>query len=344
MLARSRAAGRRLRCSLLAAALLAAGAAAQDARAQLQLACAPERPLAHPGETVAVRAWVGDAAGRPVTTPPQLTWRTDSGVIAGEGDAVQWSLPAAPVVAGNAVAARATVAARSGAHAAVECTLQVLIAAPPRPDDTRGGTPFGRAFLLPQAAEPGGYGLVSYLLLAAPAQDDTERQRQLKAIEAVLRALPPIEELRQYLSPRQLNLTLLPVKRTPALPQELTPANLAQAAQQVLDAYDHARAQVLLAEADAQARRNNGPYLASRMPSGAGPARWRLFLDMSHVAPRLVGDWVGAFTSLAAQERSWTEETLLRLSLNTRNVVALAAHATPDALSSLKQWVRVLDP
>ena len=334
-----------LGCGLLGAALLAAsaGVAVADPEAPLQLACMPDRPLAHPGDTVTVRAWVGDGAGRAATAPPRLSWRTDSGDITGDGDSGQWTLPSAPLVPGNSVTARANVAARFGNQALVECAVQVLIVAPPRPDDTRGGPPFGRAFLLPQTAEPAGYGLLSYLLLPAPAQDDDERQRQLKAIEAVLRAMPPIEELRQYLRPGQLNLTLLPVKRRPALPEELTPANLPQAAQQVLDAYDHARAQVLLAEVDGQALRS-GPYLASRTPAGAGQARWRLFFDMSHVAPRLVGDWVGAFSALAAQERSWTDETLLRLALNTRNVIALAAHATPDALSNLKQWVRVLNP
>lgn len=316
-------------------------AAAAKLGTPLQVTCAPERPLLSPGETVTVWAWVSDPAGR--AGDAQLSWRTESGRIAGSGDTVQWAVPSAPVVAGNSRPARASVSARLGTAQATECEVQVLIVAPPRPEDAKGAQPFGRAFLLPQAAEPAGYGLTSHLLLAAPAQNDEERQRYLKAIEAVLRALPPIEELRQYLGPSQLNITLLPVKRKLTLPDSLTPANLPQAAQQVLDAYDHARAQVLLAELDATARRG-GPYLVSRTAADAGPQGQHLFFDMSHVVPRLVGDWVSAFCALAAQERSWTDETLKRLSLNTRNVIAVAAHATPDVLSNLEQWVRVLNP
>lgn len=340
----SRPAGLMLCCGLLAGLpVYGEGAAAAYLRVPLQVTCAPERPLLHPGESVTVRAWVSDAAGRAGNAAPQLSWHTDNGRIAGNGDTVQWAVPAAPVVAGNAIQARAVVSARLSASAAAECEVQVLIVALPRPDDARGAQPFGRAFLLPQGAEPAGYGLTSYLLLATPAQDDEERQRHLKAIEAVLRTLPPIEELRQYLSPSQLNITLLPVKRKPTLPDSLTPVNLARAAQQVLEAYDHARAQVLLAELDDTARRG-GPYLVSRTDAAAGPKGMHLFFDMSHVVPRLVGDWVSAFCALAAQERSWSDETMKRLSLNTRNVIAVAAHATPDVLSNLEHWVRVLNP
>jgi hypothetical protein len=36
----------------------------------LAVVCLPERPVAHPGESVVVRAWVVDASGKALTQPP----------------------------------------------------------------------------------------------------------------------------------------------------------------------------------------------------------------------------------------------------------------------------------
>lgn len=331
-------------CQGLLAALAACngGAFAADPGTPLQVACAPDRPLLHPRESVTVRAWVSDSAGRPTNAELQFDWRSESGNIAGTGNTVQWTVSAAPVVPGNSIQARANVSVRLGLAAATECELQVLIVAVPPPDDDKGPPLFGRSFLVPKAAEPTGYGLTTYLLIAATARDDEERQRHLKAIEAVLRALPAIEELRGYRPPGQLNITLLPVTKKPSLPKKLTLANLPTAAQEVLKAYDHTRARVLLAELG-DAARPSGPYLVSRTVANMGPKAVGLVFDMSHVEPRLVNDWIDAFCELAGQEHSWTSETLTRLSLNARNAFAYTARATPDVVNYLEQWVRLLN-
>ena len=49
-----------------------------------------------------------------------------------------------------------------------------------------------------------------------------------------------------------------------------------------------------------------------------------------------------AFCSLAAQERSWSEIELKRLALNIRNILAVAAKATPEVLGALQQWIQVV--
>ena len=74
----------------------------------------------------------------------------------------------------------------------------------------------------------------------------------------------------------------------------------------------------------------------------SNPSTLFLFLDMSRVTPKLVWDWVRAFCSLAAQERSWSEIELKRLALNIRNIIAVAAKTTPEVLGALQQWIQVV--
>ncbi|MBK5124338.1 hypothetical protein IQ288_31360 [Burkholderia sp. R-69980] len=69
-----------------------------------------------------------------------------------------------------------------------------------------------------------------------------------------------------------------------------------------------------------------------------------LSFDMSHVMPQLVWDWVRAFCALTAQEHSWTDITLTKLALDTRNIIAVGARATPEVVSGLEQWIRVAKP
>jgi tetratricopeptide (TPR) repeat protein len=207
------------------------------------------------------------------------------------------------------------------------------------PGDPRGLLS-GRAFLVPDEREPQGYGLYSYLLFETPPKNDVERGRYLSTLEAYLRILPPMEELERHKRRSQLNITLIPTKRSIELPADVgEPKRAAQTAEQVLAAYDYARAQVLL-EGFGKDVTRSGPYLISRMPSA--PEATRLFLDMSHVKPDLVWDWTKTFCWLAAQERSWSEAALQKLALNTRNAIAIGADLTPDIVSALQQWIRVV--
>ncbi len=213
-----------------------------------------------------------------------------------------------------------------------ECELQLLVSKPSVADKTgadRSARLSGRALLLPTCSEPRGYGLYSYLLFDTPPKDDLERERYLKSLESYLLVLQPIEELERYKHRSELNITLIPVKRNVELPDDLSsPKQASQAAEQVLAAYDYARASALLANLGKQMAQS-GPFLVSMRPTVSNPGVLFLFFDMSRVTPKLVWDWVRAFCSLAAQERSWSEIELKRLALNICNVIAVAAKATP---------------
>ena len=209
------------------------------------------------------------------------------------------------------------------------------------PGDARGLLS-GRALLRPDDREPAGYGLYSYLLFESPPKDQAERARYLKALEAYLVVLQPMAELERHKPRSQLNITLIPVKRAVELPADLDePNRAAPIADQVLAAYDYARAKVLLDDLGKEVNRS-GPYLISRMPGALGPTTLSLFLDMSHVAPKLIWDWTRTFCWLAAQERSWSDVALQKLALNIRNAIAVAAKNTPDVVGALQQWIRVV--
>jgi len=226
-----------------------------------------------------------------------------------------------------------------------ECELQLLVSKPSVADQTgadRSARLSGRALLLPTSSEPKGYGLYSYLLFDTPPKDDLERERYLKSLESYLLVLQPIEELERHRRRSELNITLIPVKRNIELPDDLSSrTQAAKAAEQVLSVYDYARASALLANLGKQVVQS-GPFLVSVRPTVSNPGTLFLFFDMSRVTPKLVWDWVRAFCSLAAQERSWSEIELKRLALNIRNILAVAAKATPEVLGALQQWIQVV--
>ncbi|MBK5124341.1 hypothetical protein IQ288_31375 [Burkholderia sp. R-69980] len=280
----------------------------------------------------------------------QLAWSASTGNIAG-GDVATWQFEPAAAGSPDVIEASATVTARDDALGRVACELWVYVAKPTelpksksaRSAGQRSATLSARAFLLPDMAPEPGYGLYSYLLFDTPPNGDEERQRYLKAIEAYLLVLQPLEEMERHRRRSELNLTLLPVKRNVQLPNDLSdPKQATQAAQRVLAAYDYARAQVLLADLGWTV--SSGPYLVSKIAAGSDDKVAPLSFDMSHVMPQLVWDWVRAFCALTAQEHSWTDVTLTKLALNTRNIIAVGARATPDVVSGLEKWIRVAKP
>jgi hypothetical protein len=130
--------------------------------------------------------------------------------------------------------------------------------------------------------------------------------------------------------------------------QELSSADFdagnvaAKTAQQILMRYDYARAKVLLDTLGKDVM-DSGPYLISRIAGLAGERALRVFLNMSHVTADLVWDWTRTFCWLAAQERSWSEITLQRFALNTRNAIAIAAKNMPEVKDAVQQWIRVVE-
>jgi hypothetical protein len=317
-------------------------AEADASKEHLNISCAPERPVVHPGETVAVESWVTDAAGRPLTQTPHFTWLVSSGRVSGTDTAI-WILDN-PKLDSHGVSRETAKVTVQDRHGQGECQVQVFVAKRPdiQPAPDRSTRMSGRALLLPASSEPKGYGLYSYLLFDTPPKDDLERERYLKALESYLLVLQSIEELERHRRRSELNITLIPVKRNVEFPDDLSgPKQASQAAEQVLAAYDYARASALLADLGKQMVQS-GPFLVSLRPTESDPGTLFLLFDMSRVTPKLVWDWVKAFCSLAAQERSWSEIELKRLALNTRNVIAVAAKTTPEVLGSLQQWIQIV--
>ncbi len=310
----------------------------------LAVVCLPERPVAHPGESVVVRAWVVDVSGKALTQPPRWTWSASIGTVEGT-DAAIWALGKPVLGSTGALRATAKVVVQDQALGQGECELQLLVSKPlvlEKPGTDRSARLSGRALLLPTSSEPKGYGLYSYLLFDTPPKDDLERERYLKSLESYLLILQPITELERYRRRSELNITLIPVKRNVELPDDLSsPKQASQAAEQVLTAYDYARASALLADLGKQMVQS-GPFLVSLRPTVSNPGTLFLFFDMSRVTPKLVWDCVRAFCSLAAQERSWSEIEFKRLALNIRNILAVAAKTTPEVLGALQQWIQVV--
>lgn len=201
-----------------------------------------------------------------------------------------------------------------------------------------------RALLLPAQSEPEGYGLTGWLLLPAPARDEAERQRHREAIDAWLRELVPAESLlAHYERASQIALTILPVRTKVELPDPGdSAARRREVVEQLLSAYDHARAQLVLADLGLIGQ-GRGPYLAAHeamLPETQ--AADRLLLDMSGVSNAVMTDWLVHFKWVAAQQRSWGALAVHRFGLNLRNVLAASATATPMVLKAMTGHVFVL--
>jgi|GEM_PF-1723664 len=318
---------------------------APKSSSSLTVSCAPETPVVHPGESIEVRAWVTDVSGKALVHPPRFTWVASTGRIVGT-DVARWTLddPLSDTSDGLRATAQVTVQDRRLGQG--DCEVQVFVSKRSsigRPRATRAlRLSSGRALLLPTERPPSGYGLYSYLLFDTPPKNDWERERYLKALEAYLLVLRPIKELEQYMRPSELNLTLIPVRREIALPEDLSsPRQTAQAAEMVLSAYDYARANAFLAKLGKPSVRN-GPFLLAMASDATDGGMASLFFDMSHVSPTLVWDWVRAFCMLATQERSRGKIGLTRLALHTRNVIAVAAKDLEPVTESLPNWIRVI--
>ena len=84
------------------------------------------------------------------------------------------------------------------------------------------------------------------------------------------------------------------------------------------------------------------PFLVASRTSG-GCGRSRVLLDMSHVVPELVPDWIRTFRSMAAGERAFGNDTIKVLALNTRSVIASSYRAVSEAALEVARQVRLLD-
>ena len=200
---------------------------------------------------------------------------------------------------------------------------------PPVPAPPPVARETGRAFLVGDQLEAGGYGLYSYLLFGTPPTDVT-RERHLKTIEAYL-AIPKIEELAPYIVRINLNITYLPIRTQVAA--ESSP-------RQVLDQYNYARARALLRLLPGS--HLNGPYILSSLRPLSGMAVLSgqyLWEDLSFVPPNVVGEWVNEFLKQTAQQRFWNMTAVSKLTLDLRTAIAILAIGLPDVQNAVKSWI-----
>jgi hypothetical protein len=307
----------------------------QNSNDGLELICLAEQPAIVEGEGVALQAWVSTVEGRPVSQPTVFSWEVDAGRIEAQAAATKWDLSSVKVSPESERRAVATVKVTTTGRGELSCAVQVFIgqrvaALPDRGTVQAESLLSGRHYLLPGDVEPPGYGMYSYLLFSSPPSTAEERNRYLKTIEACLLVLQDVDDfLRRHVRRRNLNATYIPLKHLPD-----TGKSNADWAASVLAAYDYGSAQILLARI--RQTRHGGPYLVSVLKPLSDPgASAHLWEDLTGVVPELAWNWIKFFTYLAAQERSWSEDSLQRFGLRLRNLIAVGSRIPPTVLKEL---------
>jgi hypothetical protein len=319
----------------------AADEASKDIANTIELICLTEQPAIVEGESATLRAWASTADGRPISQPIVFEWEVKEGRIENQAAETRWDLSAVRVEPNEGRKRLvAIVKAAQPSSGEVRCAVEVFLgkkqAVFPDRGTIRGESLWSaKRYLLPGESEEPGYGLYSYLLFSAPPRGNEETTRYLKTIEAYLLVLQDVDEfLARHVRPSRLNATYIPLRKAPV------PGNSnAEWAANVLAAYDYTAAQILLSKLDKSHRQ--GPYLVSALgPLSEANTPTHLFEDLTEVVPDLAWNWVKFFTYLAAQERSWSDESLQRFGLNLRNLVAVGGKVTPDILKGLKIMIR----
>lgn len=306
----------------------------------LELICVTEQPAIVEGESAALKAWASTPDGEPIGDPLTFVWDVKEGRIVAQDSQVRWDLSAVKVDPREGVKRlTATVTASAPSYGNARCAVEVFVGrkevALPDRGAIRGESLLSaRRYLLPGASEQTGYGLYSYLLFSAPPNGQEETARYLKTIEACLLVIQDVEDfLARHVRPSRLNATYIPLKKSPA-----PGASNADWAANVLAAYDYAAAQILLGGLDKSYTK--GPYLISTLkPLSDASQPAHQVEDLTGVVPDLAQDWVKQFTYLAAQERSWSEESLQRIGLRLRNVIAVGGKVAPETLQGLAKLI-----
>jgi hypothetical protein len=305
----------------------------------MEVLCLTDRPAIDQGASTRLRAWAAMQDGQPITQPIAFEWQVTAGVIQGTGPEVQWNLSGVSIDAGELhKQVTATVNARTAGLRGSKCTIEVFLSKKvdkelPRLPTERGGLRSARQYLLPDQKEKGGFGLYSYLLLPKPPQTEEEKTRYLKTLESCLLVMQSVEDhIERHRRPSELNATHIPVTKIPKYSQVS-----AEWAANSLAVYDYTTAQKLLDKLDKTYQQ--GPYLISvlKQPLSdiATPVQVYLLQDFTGKVPELVSKVVDLFTYRAAQQRTWSEESLRTFGLNVRNLIAVAGRVTPDVASAV---------
>jgi hypothetical protein len=318
--------------------------AAEDARPEstneMNMICLTEQPAIVEGGSVGLRVWVSTPEGQPIAQPITFQWQVTEGRIQGTGADVRWDLTTVtiePTELHKKVVA--TVKATAPRLGDARCPVEVFIGKEEVPaSKTRGLRISARRFLLPNKTEKPEYGLYSYLLFSAPPQNEEENARYLRVLGACLSVMRDIDEiLNRQQPPRELNATYIPVTKVPK-----SGKLDAEWAENALAVYDYAAAQILLSKLDTTYQR--GPYLISvlkPLSKSDSPVPVHLLQDFTGVVPDHASNWVKQFTYLAAQQRGWTDQSLRRVDLTMRNLIAVAGIVTPEVAGALKTMIQI---
>ncbi len=330
--------------AMLLAQPLPIGAPAEgskDAANTMEIICLTEQPAIVEGESATLKAWASTPDGQPITQRITFQWQVPEGRITTQAAEARWDLSRVKVEPREGRKKLvATVRVTEPGESEVRCAVEVFIgkqeAVIPDRGTIRGEKLFSaKRYLLPGESEEPGYGLYSYLLLSAPPMDTEANARYAKMIEAYLLLLQDVDEyLGKHVRPSRLNATYIPLKRRP----EPGHSN-AEWAANVLAVYDYTAAEIFLSHLDKSYLK--GPYLVSVLkPLSEMNTPTYLFEDFTGVVPALVAERVRFFKFLAAQERSWSEESLERFAHKLHNLVAVGGKVAPDALKGLTRMIR----
>jgi hypothetical protein len=263
----------------------------------------------------------------------------NAGRIEPQAGVTRWDLSTVRVAPQLVRKVIATVTATQPGRPDFRCAVEVFIdrkeaATIPTPEG-REGLLSARRYLLPTEVEAPGFGLYSYLLFSAPPKDAEEKARYLKTIAACLGVLQEVDDyLSRHVAPSKLNATYIPVRRAPDPGKSDT-----EWADNVLVVYDYAGAQILLSKV--RQAHQQGPYLLSVLTPLSEPGTpAHLWMDLTGVVPEMAWDWIKFFTYLAAQQRSWSEDSLRRFGLKLRNLVAVGGKVTPDVMKGLEKAIQ----
>ena len=320
----------------------AADQAGKNSTNTIEVICLTENPAIVEGEGAILKAWASTPDGQPISRPVIFQWQVTEGRIETQAAEVRWDLSTVRVEPKEGRKKLvAIVNATEPSRGEVRCAVEVFIgkreAVIPDRGAIRGESLFSaKRYLLPGESPEPGYGLYSYLLFTAPPRDKEETTRYLKTIEAYLVVLQDVDEyLRRHVRPSWLNATYIPLKKAPDPGKSNT-----EWAANVLAAYDYTAAQILLGMLDKSYQK--GPYLVSALkPLSEADTPTYLFEDFTGVVPELAWDRIRLFTYLAAQERSWSEESFQRFGFKLRNLIAVGGRVAPDTLKGLQRLIEL---
>jgi hypothetical protein len=288
-----------------------------------KVSCSPDKPVAETGGEVRVRVFVGLSQAR----DQNYSWKVTAGSIQGSGPEVVWGLEGVP-----SGITKATVTVSNTETKIAECSVEVIVI-----ERERGEMPASRestrTFLTKDQKEQAGYGLYSYILLGSPPTESS-RVRYLRAIEAYLNLIVPLEDLQDNVAHSKLNVTYLTIK---------VAAPVHPSSEWLLENYDFGRARVLLDRLPGGHR--EGPYILSALKPLSGTAALSsqyLYQDLSTVPtdPKdLLSWWIREFQNQAAQERFWDPPTAEDLTLKLRTTISVLAAGLPEVQKQLAVWV-----